>query len=302
MNWSHRLAPSRKGTPLESSLEIDAENVKVIDLKNVKLTASMRRKINELRRVPAQFRFIDVARLAIIVPYRNRREHLERFVPHLSRHLEKQKLNFQILLVEQLDTLPFNRAALLNAGVQFCQDQCDAFCFHDVDLFPETAAYRCGTQPLNLISLTIQERTLQHKEVDQHYFGGVTMISRDQFFQINGFSNRFWGWGLEDDNFLFRCLYSGLQPCRMMTSTYLELSHVPALKSDIHGNPATRKELNRNRRVLRRGRSYQSRIKRGLHDPWNDGIKELTVSLIDMDPLEGVQRVGVDFSGLGRSV
>ena len=37
-----------------------------------------------------------------------------------------------------------------------------------------------------------------------NYFGGVTAISSEQFEQINGFSNIFWGWGSEDDDFLER--------------------------------------------------------------------------------------------------
>jgi hypothetical protein len=33
-----------------------------------------------------------------------------------------------------------------------------------------------------------------------NYFGGVTSLSRDQFKQINGFANIFYGWGGEDDD------------------------------------------------------------------------------------------------------
>ena len=31
------------------------------------------------------------------------------------------------------------------------------------------------------------------------YFGGVTAMSAQQFRDVNGFSNIFWGWGGEDD-------------------------------------------------------------------------------------------------------
>ena len=36
-------------------------------------------------------------------------------------------------------------------------------------------------------------------------FGGVVSMTPEQFVAVNGFSNRFFGWGGEDDNMYFRC-------------------------------------------------------------------------------------------------
>lgn len=37
------------------------------------------------------------------------------------------------------------------------------------------------------------------------FIGGILLIRSDHFEAIRGMSNNFWGWGLEDDEFLHRC-------------------------------------------------------------------------------------------------
>ena len=57
-------------------------------------------------------------KIGIVVPYRNRREHLNQFIPSISNHLKKQKIPYEIIVVEQADGKPFNRGKLLNIGVE----------------------------------------------------------------------------------------------------------------------------------------------------------------------------------------
>ena len=48
----------------------------------------------------------------------------------------------------------------------------------------------------------------------EDYFGGVFAISTEHFQLINGFSNRFWGWGSEDTDVRDRILRKGLKITR----------------------------------------------------------------------------------------
>lgn len=42
-----------------------------------------------------------------------------------------------------------------------------------------------------------------------NYFGGVTALTKEQFEDINGFSNSFYGWGGEDDDLFHRVTKKG---------------------------------------------------------------------------------------------
>ena len=48
-------------------------------------------------------------KLAIIVPYRDREEHLSRFIPHMEKFLSDKNIQYKIYIVEQGDGKPFNR-------------------------------------------------------------------------------------------------------------------------------------------------------------------------------------------------
>ena len=45
-------------------------------------------------------------------------------------------------------------------------------------------------------------------------FGGVSAMSGQDFVKVNGFSNRFWGWGGEDDDIRRRINKAGLKLTR----------------------------------------------------------------------------------------
>jgi hypothetical protein len=55
-------------------------------------------------------------KLAIVVPYRDREEHLKKFLPAMKKCDFLNDIDYEILIVEQEDGKPFNRGKLLNVG------------------------------------------------------------------------------------------------------------------------------------------------------------------------------------------
>jgi hypothetical protein len=84
---------------------------------------------------------MEVHKLAIVVPYRDREEHLRVFLPHMKSYLDKQNVLHNIYIIEQEFGKPFNRAKLLNIGFLEADSDCDYFVFHDVDMLPQNVNY-----------------------------------------------------------------------------------------------------------------------------------------------------------------
>lgn len=93
-------------------------------------------------------------RVAIIIPYRDREEHLPVLLKNLHPMLMRQQVNYGIFVVEETKADPFNRASLMNVGFLEANKMgnWDCFIFHDVDLIPldDRNLYRCPEQPRHM--------------------------------------------------------------------------------------------------------------------------------------------------------
>ncbi|KAK2151239.1 hypothetical protein LSH36_371g02015 [Paralvinella palmiformis] len=90
-------------------------------------------------------------RTAIIIPFRDREEHLRILLSYLHPMLQRQMLYYTIFVVEQIYPAVFNKASIMNAGYREATlaDSFDCFIFHDVDMIPENDYnfYTCTAQP-----------------------------------------------------------------------------------------------------------------------------------------------------------
>jgi hypothetical protein len=143
-------------------------------------------------------------KLSIVIPYRNREEHLKIFLKIIKRKINVS--NYDILIVEQDNQKPFNRAKLLNIGFDLKKDESDYFCFHDVDMIPEEADYSYVEQPTHGLHAI---KHLGYRLSTHSYYGGVNYFNKEDFIKINGYSNEFWGWGGEDNDILSRVKSKG---------------------------------------------------------------------------------------------
>ena len=128
----------------------------------------------------------------IIIPYRNRKEHLDLFIKDVIPLFEKYLKPFKLVIVEQDEGKLFNRGMLLNIGFNEYKDKSKFFFTHDVDIYPNEKCIKelyTKQEENNIVGIyTSQCNTL----------GGIIKFTSNNFQKLNGFPNNFWGWGVED--------------------------------------------------------------------------------------------------------
>jgi GT2 family glycosyltransferase len=160
-------------------------------------------------------------RLAIIIPYRDRRTSLENLLPNLRKYVEKQVKHFDIYVVEQNDTKLFNKGLLNNIGY-ILNPNYDYYCFHDVDLIPEISDYSYPTRPIHLSSHCSQ---FNYINIPDKIMGGVILFTKEHFKLTNGYPNDYIGWGGEDNNLYARCEKVNIPPLKHSFGKYFSIPH-----------------------------------------------------------------------------
>ena len=90
-------------------------------------------------------------KLGIIVPFRNRHEHLSEFKKSIVDYLTKSNINFELIIVQQDNARLFNRGMLLNIGFKEAKRlKCNYVVFHDVDMLPIDVDYSYSDTPIHL--------------------------------------------------------------------------------------------------------------------------------------------------------
>jgi hypothetical protein len=115
--WLRACWPSKRlrADPL-ADVRIDGRYAPV-SIANWKLTPWVARELLQ-RRIERPLTFESDRRLTIVIPFRDRAEHLAQLLPELVRILGEQSLRYRILVVEQMQGGLFKRGKLINVGMR----------------------------------------------------------------------------------------------------------------------------------------------------------------------------------------
>lgn len=174
-------------------------------------------------------------KVAIVIPFRNRHNHLSILIRNLVPLLKLQMLEFRIFVSEQDNTMIFNRGMMKNIGyleaLKF--GRWDCVVFHDIDQIPMRGAnyYGCDGMPRHFCA---RPEEMEFKPAYALLFGGVVGVTEEQMTKSNGYSNFYWGWGGEDDDLLKRLYSSGYKPTRdLREGFYRTLNHTKKTQNEM---------------------------------------------------------------------
>ena len=134
----------------------------------------------------------------IIIPFRDREEHLKYFIENTAEIIKKNLPNTKIIVIEQNNGKLFNRGILLNIGFNEYKNKTQYFFTHDIDINP-------SLEIVKNIYTKKDIKVFRIKSAHSSSLGGIVKIEHDTIFNINGFPNYIWGWGIEDRALYFRC-------------------------------------------------------------------------------------------------
>ena len=175
---------------------------------------------------------------SIIIPYRNREEHLQIMLPRLQEFFKDE--SYEIIVSEQNDNDNFRIACVENIGFQHAKG--DIIVLQQVDYYPtDNVSYdvtdcpilparkgifldKDNQSPREFLDIPGGYRRWS-EEIDPAFYGGVISMKREHFEAINGLNPLYKGWGNEDEDLRERFVWAGIPVKRNEEGTFLCLYH-----------------------------------------------------------------------------
>lgn len=143
-----------------------------------------------------------MSKVTIVVPYRNRKQHMNQFIDMFRKRFSDIDSEFTLVFVEQCNEKPFNRGKLLNVGMKEFYNKTDYFINHDIDILPNMECIK-SIYDTHELDYDITRISSPHEDS----CGRLIKFARNVLDTMNGYPNDIWGWGIEDRAFYFRCKY-----------------------------------------------------------------------------------------------
>jgi hypothetical protein len=132
--------------------------------------------------------------ILIVVPFRDRHEHLKDFLNHTPKYFYNQNISFDILITELDSVGDWNAGICCNSVINFnINEKYEYIYIHHVDVFPLKGEWFFPNENEVLFNLGDY---------------GSCIMKYEYFFNVGGYSNNFWGWGYEDDCLYRRLIYN----------------------------------------------------------------------------------------------
>lgn len=136
--------------------------------------------------------------LLIVVPYRDREQHLKDFLEKTPKYFNERNITYDILIAELDDIGDWNAGLVCNSMINFKKKSNYKYLYiHHVDVYPISGDW-------------------VYPQTNEVFFNmgdyGSCLMKMDDFLKVGGYRNGFWGWGAEDNDLNDKLLKSGVKP------------------------------------------------------------------------------------------
>ena len=220
----------------------------------------------------------------LIIPYRDREEHLKYFKNNAIPLLKKYIPDIKIIVVEQTTGKLFNKGKLSNAGIlEYIDSNVSYIITHDIDEIPnELMIKQCYTiKPKEILRL--------YNPTHAECFGGIMKYNKDVFIKMNGYPNDIWGWGIEDRALFYRskiCNFTILNEENRFKNQIKVLPH----KNNAHQYTGDKKKQSDLWRpyILNLPEVEQTKFTTG------NGLDDIEYKVISKEVLDGYEKIVID--------
>jgi len=207
----------------------------------------------------------------IIIPYRDREQHLKYFLENSWVLIKEHVPNTKIVIIEQEEGKLFNRGKLLNVVFKEYIDKTKYFITHDVDINPLTSSL-----PLyNKLDHDVILLYCPHNKS----VGGICKFSMNCIKKTNGFPNNIWGWGIEDRALYYRCKITDMGFCNLQ---YKELYSLLPHKSNVETYKGDKKIISDKENYIFEQASKEAQLEHMM----SSGLNNLEYTILERKDLE----------------